>query len=47
MVTKPSKGDTLIVRGMACIIVRVYPVGTCDVRTPAGKYLRVTGLGWR
>ncbi len=44
--TKPTKGDTMTVRGMVCTIVKVYPFGTCDVKTPAGKFLRITGLGW-
>lgn len=43
---RPRKGDAITVRGTTCEVVRVYRAGTCDVKTPSGQYLRVTGLGW-
>ena len=41
----PNVGDTIVIRdGIVCVIVRVHPAGTVDVRTPGGTYLRVSGL---
>jgi len=43
---KPSVGMTFIHCGQVCRIVKVYPFGTMDIKSPSGRRFRVTGLGW-
>jgi hypothetical protein len=44
---RPKKGQTMIVRGVVCRIVKVYPFGTVDVVSEDGHHAwRVTGLGF-
>ena len=44
--TSPKVGQTIIAFGKECIIVRVLPFGTIEIKSPEGKYFRMTGLSF-
>jgi len=44
--TSPKIGQYIVVYGKEMIIVRVLPAGTIEVKSPEGKYFRVTGLSF-
>ena len=44
--TSPKVGQYIVVYGKEMIIVRVLSAGTIDVKSPEGKFFRVTGLSF-
>lgn len=42
----PKIGQTIVVYGVTCTIVKIHPFGTVDVEAPNGRYYRVTGLSF-
>lgn len=44
---RPKVGAVVVVRGIECRVIKVYPFGTMDVEAVDGsRAYRVTGLGW-
>jgi len=43
----PTLGQTIIVHGITCVIVRILPFGTLYVESREGHFFRVTGLSFR
>jgi hypothetical protein len=43
----PTVGQHVTVRGLDCIIIRVYSAGTLDAQAPDGRCFRLTGLNFR
>jgi hypothetical protein len=44
--TAPKIGQYIVVYGKEMIIVRVLSAGTIEVKSPEGKFFRVTGLSF-